>query len=49
MKDSVREQYQVLLWSIPTRSEELVSMRCQLNAAQPSLAIFAITGEQLPG
>lgn len=49
IKDSVREQYQVLLWSIPTRSEELVSMRCQLNAAQPSLAIFAITGEQLPG
>ena len=49
VKDSVREQYQILLWSIPTLSEELVSMRCQLNAAQPSLAIFAITGDQLQG
>ena len=47
IKDSAREQYQILLWSIPTLSEELVSMRCQLNAGQPSLAIFAITGEQL--
>jgi hypothetical protein len=49
IKDSAREQYQVLLWSIPTLSEELVSMRCQLNAAQPSMAIFAITSEQLRG
>jgi hypothetical protein len=47
IKDSAREQYQILLWSIPTRSEELVSMHCQLNGGQPSLAIFAITGEQL--
>ncbi|MGA8234338.1 MAG: glycoside hydrolase family 2 TIM barrel-domain containing protein [Candidatus Acidiferrales bacterium] len=47
IKDSAREQYQILLWSIPTLPEELVSMRCQLNGGQPSLAIFAITGEQL--
>jgi len=49
IKDSARERYQVLLWSIPTMSEELVSMRCQLNAGQPSMAIFAITSEQLRG
>lgn len=47
IKDSAREQYQILLWSIPTLSEQLVSMHCQLNGGQPSLAIFAITGEQL--
>ena len=47
VKDSAREQYQILLWSIPTLPQELVSMHCQLNPGQPSLAIFAITGEQL--
>ena len=45
VKDTAREQYQVLLWSIPTNSEELVSLRCQLNPHQSALAIFAITTE----
>ncbi len=46
MKDRAREQYQILLWSIPTQPEELVSLGCQLNSSQPTLAIFAITVEQ---
>ena len=46
IKDSVREHYQILLWSIPTQPEELVSLRCHLNSNQPALAIFAITSEK---
>ncbi len=46
IKDSAREQYQILLWSISTQPEELVSLRCHLNPSQPALAIFAITVEQ---
>ena len=47
IKDSVREHYQILLWSIPTQPEELVSLRCHLNSNQPALAIFAITSEKV--
>jgi hypothetical protein len=46
IKDIVREQYQILLWSVPTRREKLVSLRCSLNGPQAPLAIFAITSEQ---
>lgn len=46
IKDVVREQYQLLLWSIPTQAGKLVSMRCKLNEGQPPLAIFAVTSEQ---
>lgn len=46
VKDRGREQYQILLWSIATQPEELMSLRCQLNSSQPALAIFAITLEQ---
>ncbi len=46
IKDIVREQYQILLWSVPTDPERLVSLRCKLNGQQPALAIFAITSEQ---
>ena len=46
IKDVVREQYQLLLWSIPTQPDKLVSMRCKLNSQQSALAIFAVTGEQ---
>jgi hypothetical protein len=46
MRDPAREQYQILLWSISTQPEELVSLRCQLNASQPAIAIFAISLEQ---
>jgi hypothetical protein len=46
-KDVVREQYQVLLWSVPVEpGSKLASLRCKLNAGQPALAIFAITTEQ---
>ena len=45
IKDISRERYQILLWSIPTQSEELVSLQCRLNSNQPALAIFAITAE----
>ena len=46
IKDVVREQYQLLLWSIPTQRDKLVSMRCKLNSQQAPLAIFAVTSEQ---
>jgi hypothetical protein len=46
IKDSAREQYQILLWSVATQSEEIVSLRCKLNPSQPALTIFAITLEQ---
>jgi hypothetical protein len=46
IKDMVREQYQLLLWSIPTQRDKLVSMRCKLNDQQAPLAIFAVTSEQ---
>jgi hypothetical protein len=49
IKDSSREHYQVLLWSLATQPGELVSLRCELKSAQPALAIFAITVEQNPG
>jgi hypothetical protein len=47
IKDKAREEYQILLWSIPTKPGALVNMRCQLNSRQPALAIFAITVEQM--
>jgi len=43
IKDIAREHYQVLLWSIPTQTEELTNLQCKLNPSQPALAIFAIT------
>jgi hypothetical protein len=46
IKDENREQYQILLWSIPTQPEELMRLRCRLKPSQPALAIFAITLEQ---
>ncbi len=44
-KDIAREQYQVLLYSIPLEGGELASLRCRLNSQQSALAIFAITVE----
>jgi Glycosyl hydrolases family 2, TIM barrel domain/Glycosyl hydrolases family 2 len=48
VRDVAREEYQVLLWSIPVQSRELDSMQCQLNSSKPAIAIFAITLEQTP-
>jgi len=44
IKDVVREQYQILLWSMPTQKGKLESIACKL-AAPGNLAIFAITTE----
>ena len=46
VKDPAREHYQILLLSIPTQTQELTTLRCQLNPSQPAIAIFAITSEQ---
>ncbi|HMD87267.1 MAG TPA: glycoside hydrolase family 2 TIM barrel-domain containing protein [Terriglobia bacterium] len=45
-KDLAREQYQVLLYSLPLEDGKLASLHCQLRS-QPSsaLAIFAVTVE----
>lgn len=45
VKDIVREQYQVLLWSIAVESHNMASLVCRLNSGQPALAIFAVTAE----
>jgi hypothetical protein len=45
VKDVVREQYQVLLWSVPVDPGELARLVCRLNTGQPVLAIFAVTAE----
>ena len=46
IKDVVREQYQILLWSIPTQKGNLESIHCKLTGGQGNLAIFAITTEE---
>jgi len=45
VKDIAREQYQILLYSIPVEGAGLVRLRCKLKGEQPPLAIFAITTE----
>jgi hypothetical protein len=45
VKDIVREQYQVLLWSITLEPDRVESLHCRLETGQPALAIFAITAE----
>ena len=45
IKDVVREQYQILLWSVPTAKAKLESIHCKLTGGQGNLAIFAITME----
>jgi hypothetical protein len=44
-KDIAREQYQILLFSIPLEGGKLASLHCKLNGQQPALAIFAATAE----
>ena len=44
-KDIAREQYQILLLSIPVEGGKLTSLHCKLNGQQPALAIFAVTAE----
>ncbi len=45
VKDIAREQYQILLLSIPVEAG-LMRIRCKLNGEQPPFAIFAVTAEQ---
>jgi hypothetical protein len=47
VKDVVREQYQVLLWSLPVERGRVESVRCKLETGQPALAVFAITTEHV--
>jgi hypothetical protein len=44
-KDIAREQYQILLLSIPIEGEKLASLHCRLNGQPLALAIFAVTAE----
>ncbi len=46
VKDIVREQYQVLLWSVPLGKNRVEALHCRLVSQQPALAIFAITAER---
>jgi hypothetical protein len=45
VKDIVREQYQVLLWSVPLERGRVETLRCEMQGAAPPLAIFAISAE----
>lgn len=45
IKDTAREHYQVLLYSIPVEGANLARVRCRLEGQQPPLALFAITTE----
>jgi len=46
VKDIVREQYQVLLWTVPTQGGRAKSLRCEVQSGFPAIAIFAITAER---
>jgi hypothetical protein len=46
VKDIAREQYQILLYSIPAEGKGLSKIHCKLNGEQAPLAIFAITVER---
>jgi hypothetical protein len=46
VKDVVREQYQVLLWSVPLGKDRVEALHCRLAGRQPALAIFALTAER---
>ncbi len=46
VKDIVREQYQVLLWTLPLERGKVESLRCEMQGGGPPLAIFAITAER---
>jgi hypothetical protein len=46
VKDVVREQYQVLLWTVPLERGKVETLGCEMREGAPSLAIFAITAER---
>jgi len=45
VKDIVREQYQVLLWTVPLVRGKAETLACEMQEGAPPLAIFAITTE----
>jgi len=45
VKDTAREHYQVLLYTIPVEGATLSKIHCRLEGQQPPLALFAITTE----
>jgi hypothetical protein len=46
IRDVAREQYQLLLWSVPIRSGVLESLHCRATGSKDHMAIFAITTEE---
>jgi len=46
VKDTAREHYQVLLYSLPVEGANLAGIRCRLEGKQPPFAIFAMTAER---
>jgi hypothetical protein len=46
VKEIEREQYQILLFSVPVEGNGLARLRCRLNGQQPPLGIFAVTAEK---
>jgi hypothetical protein len=46
VKDIAREQYQILLFSVPVDQGKLVRVRCKLHPERPPFAIFAVTMER---
>lgn len=46
VKDVSREQYQILLFSVPIEQQKLMRIHCKLNGDQPPFAIFAATTEK---
>jgi hypothetical protein len=45
VKETAREHYQILLYSIPLEGATLARIHCRLDGQQPPLALFAITTE----
>jgi len=46
VKDIVREQYQVLLWTVPLERGKVETLLCEMQSGAPALTIFAITAER---
>jgi hypothetical protein len=45
VKDIVREQYQVLLWTVPVEKGRVDALTCEVGKNQPAIAIFGLTVE----
>jgi len=45
-KHIVREQYQVLLWTVSLERNRVETLRCEMQGGAPVLAMFAVTAER---